>query len=142
MKAMEAVRDAIRVLALTNLTSAEVQVRRLPHDGEQFYPGITIHPVTETYGAGSNVLEEVAYGCAVTMVENNNNDSDFKLDQILLWRETIRRYFVENVTLSGVSETCTVKVESGHVIDWNELYEQNIDVSRLVIRVRTLETRT
>jgi len=142
MISMEAIRDAIKTLSLTGLEDNEVKVRRLPHDGEQYYQGITVHPVKEIFGQGSNLLEEVGYGCAVTMVENNNNNSDYKLDQILLWREAIRRYFVENTTLSGVSETCTIKVETGHVIDWDELFDKNIDVSRLVIRVRTLETRT
>jgi hypothetical protein len=142
MQAMEAIRDRIRLLTLSGLTSDRVQVRRLPHDGEVFHPGITIHPVPETYHDGTNMRESVGYGCAITMVVNNDNDQDYLLDRLLYWRETIRRHFVEDDGLVGVANSCTVKIEHGHVIDWNDLIKDNYDVSRLVARVYVLETRT
>lgn len=142
MQAMEAIRDRIRTLALTGLTSDRVQVRRLPHDGEVYHPGITIHPVTEKYHDGSNMRENVGYGVAITMVVNCDNDQDYLLDRLLLWRETIRRHFVEDDGMVGVANSCTLKVEMGHVIDWNDLIKDNYDVSLMVIRVYVLETRT
>jgi len=143
MLAMEAIRDAIRTLGLEGVDSEEVQVRRLPYDGQDhWYRGITVHPVPETYGQGTNEREDIGYGCGVTLVQNNDNDSDYKLDQLLDWRETIRTYFVENSTLTGVSTTFTLKVEHGYVIDYDKLYDRNYDVSRLVVRVYSRETRT
>ena len=142
MTAMEALRDRIRGLSLEDLSTDEVAVRRLPHDGEHMYRGVTIHPVTESYDQGTNERENVGYGCAVTMVVNNDNQATRKLDLILKWREEIRREFVEDASLTGVSTTCTLKVEHGYPIDWDALFDKNYDVSRLVIRVFSLETRT
>ena len=142
MQAMEAIKTAIDLLALDDLPSHRVKVRRLEHDGEKHFEGITIHPVPEIFHHGTNMRESVGYGCAVTMVVNNNNNSLYLLDRLLLWREKIRRHFVENTTLSTMSTICTIKVEMGHVIEWKELYDRNIDVSRLVLRVYSWETRT
>lgn len=142
MIAMESIRDAIKDLSLTGLDDSRVKVRRQPHDGEHLYPGITIHPLPEIYHIGTNERENVGYGCGVTMVVNNDNDEDYKLDRLLLWRETIRRKFVEDVTLTDVSTCCTIKVEHGHVLDWKALQDENQDVSSLVLRVYSLETRT
>lgn len=142
MLAMEEIRDRIRELELTGLSDDRVQVRRLPHDGEVYFPGITVHPVTETYHQGTNIRESVGYGCGITMVVNNNNNQDYLLDRLLLWREKIRRHFVEDDGLSGVTGSCTVKIENQFPIDWEELHSKNYDVSRLVARVYVLETRT
>lgn len=143
MKAMEGVRDEIIALALTGLLDSRVAVRRLPHDGEHYFPGITVHPLPEIYHTGTNERESVGYGIGVTIVVNNENDSDYLLDRLLLWRQQIRQYFVENPTLTNFSTgLCRIKVEHGHVIDWNTLYDRNLDVSSLVIRVYILETRT
>lgn len=143
MLAMEGIRDAIRGLTLSGLTSDEVQVRRLPYDAQNaWYRGVTVHPVPETYDEGSNERESVGYGCAVTLVNNSDNDADYKLDQLLLWRETIRRHFVENSSLSSASTVYTLKVSHGHVIDYEMLTDRNYDVSRLIIRAFSLETRT
>lgn len=141
MQAMEAIRDRIRLLALSGLTSDRIQVRRLPHDGEVYYPGITIHPVEETYHIGTNVREALGYGCSITMVVNIDSDQDFLLDRLLLWRERIRRHFVEDDGLVGVSGSFTVKIEHGPPIDWDDLIKKHYDVSRLVARVYVLETR-
>jgi len=142
MLAMEEIRDRIRLLELDGLPDDRVQVRRLPHDGEVYFPGVTIHPVTETYHQGTNIRESVGYGCAITMVVNNNNNQDYLLDRLLLWREKIRREFVEDDGLSGVTGSCTVKIQHGKPIDWNELTVKNYDVSSLVAIVYVLETRT
>jgi hypothetical protein len=142
MLAMEAIRDRIRLLALSGLTDDRVQVRRLPHDGEVYFPGITIHPVEENYHTGTNMRENVGYGCSITMVVNIDNDQDLMLDRLLLWRQRIRRHFVEDDGLTGVSGSCTVKIEHGPPIDWDDLIKTHYDVSRLIARVYVLETRT
>lgn len=144
MQCLEAVRDKIQALDLTGLPDNRVVVRRLPHDGEHYFPGISVHPGDENYDQGSNMREAIGYACAVTMVVNNNNDQDYLLDRLLYWRETIRRNFVEDSTLTGVTSgvVYTVKVEHNRVIDWTDLYDKNLDVSSLNIRVYVLETRT
>jgi len=142
MECLEAVRDAIKDMDLTGLEDYRVRVRRLPHDGEHYFPGVTIHPVPEVYSQGTNMRESLGYGCAVTMVVNNDNDQDYLLDRLLLWRETIRRTLVEDATISGVTGTIyRVGVEHGHVIDWNDLFDKNVDVSSMTVRCWLLETR-
>lgn len=138
-KALDAVAARIESLDLDG--DPVVSVRRLPHDGERYYDGITVHPVAEQYYIGTNERESVGYGCALTMVMNNDNDEDYKLDRLLYWRERIRRDLVEDSTLSGVPTTCTVKVEHGHPIDWKLLRSTNIDVSTMTVRVYSLENR-
>jgi hypothetical protein len=141
MQCMEAIRDRIQDLDLPGLQDNRVTVRRLPHDGEVYFPGVSIHPVEEKYHQGTNMRESIGYGCAVTIVVNNNNNQDYLLDRLLYWREIIRRHFVENDGLVGVSGSCTVKVEHGHPLAWNDLVQKNYDVTSLVLRVYVLETR-
>lgn len=144
MQAMEGVRDAIQALDLTGLNDNRVAIRRLPHDGEVYYPGITVHPIDERYDRGTNMREAIGYGIGVTMVVNCDNDKDYLLDRLLLWRETIRRYFVENDSISTVTggSSYTLKVEHEKVLDWGDLRNKNYDVSTLIVRVYVLETRT
>ena len=143
MQAMEAIRDRIRLLALTGLSDDRVQVRRMPHDaGGTYFPGITVHPVTETYESGTNMRENVGLGCGITMCVNCDDDSDFLLDRLLLWRETIRQHFVEDDGLPPVANSCSIKIEHGHPLVWDELVNRHYDISRLVARVYTLQSRT
>ena len=142
MRAMEQIETRIIALHLDGVENDRIRVRRAPYDGEHLYPGITIHPVKENYHVGTNERENVGYGCAITMVVNNDNDDFYKLDRLLDWRETIRRHFVEDARLTGVSTTCTVKVDHGHPLDWDDLTTRNQDVSSLLLRVYSLETRT
>jgi len=144
MQCLEGICSGIQDLNLTGLPDNRVVVRRLPHDGEVYYAGVTVHPVQETYHTGTNARESIGYGCAITMVVNNDLDKDLNLDRLLLWRESIRRYFVENSTLSSVTSgvACTLKVEMGKTIDDNELIKGNYDVSVMVVRAYVLETRT
>ena len=143
---LDVVATEIQGLHLTGLPDNRVVVRRLPHDGEAYFPGVTVHPVKEIYHAGTNMREAIGYGCAVTMVVNNENDQDYLLDRLLEWREKIRRYFVENPTLTGITATgasmCTLKVEHGDPIDWNDLIKKIYDVSTLIVRAYVWETRT
>ncbi len=143
MQCLEAVRDEIQALNLSGLPDNRVRVRRLPHDGEHYFPGVTVHPVPEKYEKGTNQREDIGYGCGVTIVVNNENDQDYLLDRLLYWRETIRRHFVEKPGLTAItlSSSCRVKVEHEHVIDWTTLYDKNHDVSTLVVRVIVRETR-
>jgi len=142
LQAMEAARDRIRNLGLSDLDSYEVQVRRLPYDAKgNYHRGVTVYPVPETYDVGTNEREAIGYGLGLALVSNNDNDSDYKLDQLLVWRETIRMDFIEDASMTGVGTVFTVKVENGHVIDW-DAYAGNYDVSKLILRAYSLETRT
>lgn len=140
--ALHAVREAIIGLDLEGVDRSSIRVRRFPHDGEVYYRGITVHPVRESTGPGTNMLEDIGYGCGLTMVVNNNNASERLLDRVLMWRETIRRYFVENDTLDTMSTVFTVKVEHDDVFAWDDMVRSNFDVSRMVLRVWSRESRT
>lgn len=142
--AMEGIATEIQALNLTGLEDNRVAVRRLPHDGEHYFPGITVYPYDEQYRKGTNTREHIGYGCGVAMVVNNDNAQLYLLDRLLYWRECIRRYFVENHTITNIDgdDMCMIHVEHGHVIDWNLLFSKNYDVSTLVLRVFVLETRS
>ena len=144
MQCLEGVRDVIRALDLTGLPDNCVVIRRRPHDGSNYFPGITVHPSQERYSGGTTAREAVGYGCAVTMIVNNDNDKDYLLDRLLTWRETIRRKFVEKGALTGVTsgDVYTLKVEHEEVLDWNRLKHDNLDACALCIRPFVLETRT
>ena len=144
MQCLEGVRDVIVALGLTDLPTNRIVIRRRPHDGSMYFPGITVHPSRERYSPGTNQRESIGYGCAVTMVVNNDNDSVYLLDRLLGWRESIRRKFVEKGALSGVTSgtVYTVKVEHEDVMDWGLLKNSNLDVCSLCIRPFVLETRT
>ena len=120
----------------------EAKVRRMPHDGEHYWPGITVHPVTEKFDTGTNKTEHVGYGCQITMVLNCDNDDDFQINRVLSWREAIRKKFVEDPTLGSVTGVYRMTVEHGHVFQWDDLVDKNYDVSSLIIRVWVEETRT
>lgn len=143
MQCLEGVRDVILALDLSGLPDNRVVIRRRPHDGSNYFPGITVHPAQERYSPGTNWREAVGYGCAVTMVVNNDNDKDYLLDRLLTWRETIRRKFVEKGALTGVTsgDVYTLKVEHEDVLDWTRLRNDNLDVCSLCIRPFVLETR-
>ena len=141
MDVLNSVRDRIRGLGLTGLSSDEIKVRRLPTDGEVYFPGISIHPAPERFWRGTNEREDIGYGAAVTMVQNNDQDQDYLLDRLLTWRRTIVIDFVEDTSLTGVSTVYTVKVEFGPVIIPGE-QNINYDVSQLIIRAWSRETRT
>lgn len=142
MAIMEQVQSDIQALSLTGLEAYEIQVRRLPHDAKGFWHrGITIYPLQENFFSGSNEREDVGYGLGIAMAQNNNNDDLRKLDQLLLWRETIVRHFVENSSMAAAATVFNVKVSHDHPIDWDR-FLQNYDVSRLTLRAYSREART
>ena len=140
--ALVAIETALINLGLTGLDTTRIKVRRLPHDGEHYFPGVTIHPTQERYFDGTNMREDIGYGCSLTMVQNNNNNSADLLNRVLQWRETIRQYFVENDTLGSGTTIFTLKVEHGDVFTWDGMIKDNYDVSVLTIRVWSRESRT
>ena len=139
---MLAVQDIIKALALEDIPEDEVRVRKLPHDGEVYYRGITIHPVEERSIHGTNEREDVGYGIAVTMVQNNDDDMVRNLDRMLTWREAIRKKFVEDRDLGGLTQHFTIKVEFGRVFDDRDILKRSFDISVLVLRCWAREVRT
>ena len=143
LEALNSVVEDLRQLGLPGLDSTDIKVRRLPTDGEVYHKGISVHPVTEIYDDGTNMREDIGYGCGITMVVNNNNNQLYLLDRLLRWREMIRRHFVEKTVLQVMTTLCQIKVEHGPVLDIGELIKRNnYDVSTMVIRVWSRETRS
>ena len=143
-QALDAVKTALEALDLDGIgqSNGRIKVRRFPHDGEHYFPGITVHPSKEEYDVGTNNREDVGYGCQLTMVQNNDNDDDLYLNRVLQWRETIRKTFVEDPTIGTIPDDFRVMVEMGPVFVWDDFAKENYDVSIMTLRVWCRESRS
>ena len=131
----------IRAIGLPGISASRVKVRRMPTDGEQMFPGITVHPVTERIGRGVNDRDDIGYGVALTIVQNNSGSSLEGLDRILMWREQIRHHFLTQKTIVGEQCVFVIDVEHGYPIDWSSEFRKNYDISSMVLRCWVRENR-
>jgi hypothetical protein len=129
-----AVASKISGLGLSNLQ--EVAVRASAKDGDNWYDGITVHPVAEDEFAGTNACDDIGYGAQVTMVVNNDEDPS-EDDLYGTWRQTIRKAFIHQ-RLAGISTVHTCLVQPGPIY---RNVPENLDVGSLIIRVISRETR-
>lgn len=91
---------------------AEVRARRLEHKVESdgrvtiqvWERGITFFPMQEAESAGTNLREDIGYGCGCVIVLPADHGSADNLGKVLEARAKIRRKFIHqrmDVTLSG-----------------------------------------
>ena len=131
---LDAISSDINGLGLSGME--KVVVRSSPNDNGQFYPGITVHAVSETEILGTNERDDIGYGIQITMVVNDDNDLD-EDDLLGVWRQTIRKKFIHQ-RITGVSNVCTTQVEPGKVYNDNN---HDLQISTLLLRVFVRETR-
>jgi hypothetical protein len=142
---LEATAKAIRGLTLPG--APDVAVRRLPWndtgDATHFYRGITVHPTTEAVSAGTNLREDIGYGCVVTMIVPASGSVAEDIDKVSQWREAIRRKVVhdafQDINLEGANHYTTKVVHHQlNVPKEGHRYE----ISSLLIRCWMRESRT
>ncbi len=145
---LEAVAEIIRGLALPGLNHDSIRVARLPWivggDGNVIInPGIVVHPVRERTAPGTNVREDIGYGCAITMIRPASHSSMEDVDIVNQWREAIRQRLVE-------ARLDDIVVDDGHYcitkIEHNELNVpregHRYEISSIVARCWVREART
>jgi len=132
---LDAVQTAIDALSLTDCE--EVAVRAVPKDGGEFYHGITVSPVAEQEFAGTNTREDIGYGVQITMVVANDVDPT-EGDLLTTWRQTIRKKFIHQ-KIASITTVTTCLVEPGPVYANTP---EHLDISTMIIRVISRETRT
>jgi len=142
LDAMIAVRDRVRALNLPGLDNSDVQVRKLPTDGEQFYRGITIHPVRERIGRGVNDRDDIGYGVAITFVQNDPGEWVEHMDRWLHWREKVRQDFINDSCVTGIEVVFHVRVEPGTVYSEKDILRRDYDIGTMVLRCWVREGRT
>lgn len=145
-QALDAVVTAIQSLSLTNLPSDEVRVRRWPWkktpDGYFAHRGITVHPLMEQEGLGTNLRDDIGYGVGISMCVGSDHAAYENIDQIPAWREAIRKNLNHQrlaISTSG-DNTLDCLVSHGQLNLPKELDQH--EISTLVLRCWMRESRT
>jgi hypothetical protein len=129
------------------ITGDQVQARRLPWstmgDGTVvIHQGITWFPHEETESAGTNVREDIGYGCGCAIILPADHGTRDNLGKIPYCRARIRRRFIhqrlDNVTLDG-GHYLTTKVSHLQINQPREAHAY--EVSLLLIRCWMREPR-
>ncbi len=123
----------IQGLNLTGVQDDQIKVRKHPRNKTQWFPGITVHPVSTGHDEGTNEREDIGYGCQVTMIQRSGgvNVKD-SIDKIILWDVAIRQQFI-NTTLSGVSTVWQCTIEEAGKFD-ERASSKDYDVLALIVR--------
>ena len=169
---LNTVRDAIRLLDLTDIADANVMICKVSAERETVLPGlpgILVFPVGEelmSATAGTNCRDDIGYPVGVMMIDaerldqstqepvagdaetpdGGTQDQDFRMDEKLTWRETIRkRFFHARLDVSAYKSDGWVHdclMEPQAVVDPKDFLEANLWVSTLVFRFMSRESRS
>ena len=132
---LEAVQAKIVGLALSGISSANVQIRKIAWDKDFPKPGVLISPMPEEInpGAGTNERDDIGYRVAVVVMRvSNQNVKQAEMNQFLLWRQRIDSALL-NQRLSGTAAWRVITEPGGLYIP--EAFKQQHDVSALIFRV-------
>jgi hypothetical protein len=138
---LSALRDLVKDLGPDNITDEEVQVRGnwLNSDGQPFR-GITVMPLTEQYDSGTIGTQDIGYQCAIIFVEGEDYDARLTDDQMLAWRELVRRRLTDQrlsvtiVNSTDPSEHVCRVIRSGESLRNPNKYP-NCNITRTVVVV-------
>lgn len=116
---LAAVKTTLLALALPDI-GANVLLKKFVwfRDGVT-YPAAFVAPYNEQWpNQGTNASDDTGYGIAITLVRTSNRVNDLAADdQMLSWRETVRKAF-RSQRIGGVSaDHYTTLVEPGPVFD-------------------------
>ena len=103
-----ALENLVKDLQPDNLGDEEVQIRgSWLHSDGQPYRGITIMPLDEKYDPGTIGTQDIGYLCAIVFVEKDDYDARLTDDQMLAWRELVRRRLTDqrlSVTITNATD--------------------------------------
>jgi hypothetical protein len=155
---LQAVKRRVEALNLDDVRDIQLQTK--PLTDEQIRPGAYITPPTkgngswETFPKKTNERQIVGYGCQITVVHGSLGEWNGAPDQVMDWRQTVRRKFNDNglqtdtyeITDSGYHFYGPPKVsEADYEFSDPDVEKDrmtNVDITALVVRVFVLEPRS
>jgi hypothetical protein len=140
---LNAVKTTLLALALPDI-GANVLLKKFTwlRDGVT-YPAAFVCPYNEQWpNLGTNASDDTGYGIAITLVRASNRDNVLASDdQLLSWRETVRKAF-RSQRISGVSTAhYNTLVEPGPVFDPASFGNQ-FDATVIYLRAWARESRS
>lgn len=141
---LDQVQADIRSLNLADIDAGNIQVIKVFSNVEErlpTLPGVLIAPLdgeSINRGGGTNNRDDVGYPIAVGMFAADSDSQTENYDRNLLWRERIRRKFV-NQRLSGVPSVYTCVAEPRQIVDPQRWLSRNLWMSTLVLRFLSRE---
>lgn len=159
---LDAVKDRIQGLGLTDMTDDKIQIAQVMNSRETVFPGlpgILIVPIgaeSMSPTAGTVGKDDIGYPIGVAILDETRQDTqdglpadaqagaadqDYNFFDKLEWREMIRKAFFHQ-RLDGVPTVYTCHVEPMPIVDTVEwLSRGGIWISMLVLRFISRETR-
>jgi hypothetical protein len=135
-----ALRSLVHDLGPENLSDEEVQIRGNWLQNGQPLRGVTVMALGEQYDPGTVGTQDIGYVCAIVFAEFDDYDARLTGDQMLAWRELIRRRLTDqrlNVTIPGATDpsehVCRV-LRSGESLSNPNKYP-NYSINRTVVVV-------
>jgi hypothetical protein len=107
------------------------------------YPAAFVCPYTEQWpNQGTNASDDTGYGIAITLVRTSNRDNALASDdQLLDWRETVRKAFRSQRVISVSTAHFNTLVEPGPVFDPASFGNQ-FDATIIYLRAWARESRS
>jgi len=157
--------EDIKALDLEDIATANIQLAKVLNERETVFPGlpgILVLPLgqeTMPIAIGTVGKDYIGYPVAVMMMDSDRRDTstgqpsaadagtqdqDFRYDTKLLWRERIRKQFINQrlpLTLPDGSDVYTCQVEPNAVVEATDWLEDNIWMSIIVLRFWSRESR-
>lgn len=128
----------------------EIRVQRLDHkvesDGsvtiQTYDRGITVFPLQEQESAGTNLREDIGYGCGVLISAGNDHSLKDNVGKVLEARALIRRRFVhQRLTTVSLSGGMYLTTKVAHLPINQPRGPHTFEASSLVIRCWMREPR-
>jgi len=148
---LEKVVSEIEGLSLEDMAPNNVLVTDVPvGEGVYYsgYPAICVSPIGNEQivpSEGNNKQDAIGYPVLISIVDGaNKRQQAVSRDRRLLYRQQIIDHFIENNQVSwGVSgvDEANIHIETGSIIDPAAWFDQNLNLSTIVLRCKVLKTR-
>jgi hypothetical protein len=134
----------------TCFRAEEIRVQRLDHKVESdgsvtihtWERGVTVFPLQEQESAGTNLREDIGYGCGVLFVFPNDHGPKDNVGKVLEARALTRRRFIhQRMTTVALSGGMYLTTKVAHLPINQPRGPHTFEVSSLVIRCWMREPR-
>ena len=144
---LDQVQADVQSLALDGIASGNIQVIKVFNQVEEVLPtlpGVLVLPIDSESIAradGTNHRDDVGYPIAIGIVAADSDSQSADFDRNLLWRERIRKKFI-NQRLVNVPSVFTCLIEPRQIVDPFRWLSRNLWVSTLILRFMSREARS